>query len=122
MKSTGALIDAEILARATRKGYTFTQTPVSHYRRKAGNSTGANPVVVLRAFKELFKLRKENLDVDRASDVVDILVQQVELFVTIRCRLQQIIHEQCFVDGGGHLRDKDGVITVDIRLRFPGVV
>jgi len=59
MKSTGALIDAEIFARATRKGYTFTQTGVSHYRRKTGKQTGANPAVILKAFKELFKLRKE---------------------------------------------------------------
>jgi len=56
LSSTGALIDAEILARATRKGYTITQKPVHHYPRTAGRQTGANPAVVLRAFKELFKL------------------------------------------------------------------
>jgi len=59
MKSTGALIDAEILARAMRKGYTFTQTPVHHYPRTAGSSSGGNPAVILRAFKELFELRKQ---------------------------------------------------------------
>jgi len=54
--STGALIDAEILARAKRKGYTITQRPVHHYPRTAGKQTGANVRVILRAFKELFKL------------------------------------------------------------------
>ena len=62
--STGALIDSEILARATHKGYTVIQKGVHHYPRTAGTQTGANLRVILRAFKELFKLhgqiRKEN--------------------------------------------------------------
>ena len=61
MKSTGALIDAEILARAQQKGYTITQTPVSHYPRQAGRSSGANIAVIARAFRELFKLRRQIL-------------------------------------------------------------
>jgi len=61
MHSTGALIDTEILARAQRKGYTITQIGVHHYPRMAGQQTGANMKVILRAFKELFKLRKEIL-------------------------------------------------------------
>ncbi len=61
MKSTGALIDAEILARARQKGYTITQTPVSHYPRQAGRSSGASIAVIARAFGELFKLRKQIL-------------------------------------------------------------
>jgi glycosyltransferase involved in cell wall biosynthesis len=61
MKSTGALIDAEILARAINKGYTVTQRPVHHYPRTAGQQTGAKLKVILRAFKELFKLRREIL-------------------------------------------------------------
>ncbi len=56
MKSKGALIDAEILARALKKGYRIKQTGVTHYPRMAGSSTGASPIVILRAFKELFKL------------------------------------------------------------------
>ena len=59
MKSMGALIDAEILARATRLGYTIGQVGVSHYPRTAGRQTGANLRVIARAFKELFKLRKD---------------------------------------------------------------
>ncbi len=57
MKSMGALIDTEILARAKRLGYTIGQTGVHHYARTAGEQSGANLGVILRAFKELFKLR-----------------------------------------------------------------
>ena len=65
LKSTGALIDAEILARAINKGYSVTQRPVHHYPRTAGTQTGARLKVILRAFKELFELRREILK-DRA--------------------------------------------------------
>ena len=59
LSSTGALIDAEILARATRKGYRITQKGVHHYPRTAGEQTGANLKVICRAFKELLKLRSQ---------------------------------------------------------------
>lgn len=59
LSSRGALISAEILARAVRKGYTITQRPVHHYPRTAGVQTGAKLRVILRAFKELFKLAGE---------------------------------------------------------------
>jgi glycosyltransferase involved in cell wall biosynthesis len=59
MKSTGALIDTEMLARARRLGYTIGQIGVHHYPRTAGKQTGANLRVILRAFRELFKLRNE---------------------------------------------------------------
>ena len=64
MQSVGALIDAEILARATRKGYAITQIGVHHYPRTTGQQTGANINVILRAFKELFVLRKQILKSD----------------------------------------------------------
>lgn len=59
LKSTGALIDTEILARAKRKGYRITQIGVRHYPRTAGEQTGAKLSVILRAFKELFTLYGE---------------------------------------------------------------
>jgi glycosyltransferase involved in cell wall biosynthesis len=61
MKSMGALIDTEVLARAKRLGYSIGQVGVSHYPRTAGSQTGANLKVILRAFRELFKLRREIL-------------------------------------------------------------
>lgn len=57
--STGALIDAEVLARSVRQGYRVVQQGVHHYPRKAGVQTGANLRVILRAFKELFRLWKQ---------------------------------------------------------------
>ncbi len=59
LSSTGALIDAEILARAAGKGYRITQKGVHHYPRTAGVQTGAKLRVILRAFKELFKLHHQ---------------------------------------------------------------
>ncbi len=59
MSSTGALINAEILAKAIRRGYCVVQTGVHHYPRTTGRQTGAKPKVIFRAFKELFKLYKQ---------------------------------------------------------------
>ncbi|MBI9019138.1 MAG: glycosyltransferase family 2 protein [Phycisphaerae bacterium] len=59
MHSTGALIDTEMLSRAKRKGFTMVQKPVKHLPRLYGQSSGGNIKVILRAFKELFKLRRE---------------------------------------------------------------
>lgn len=57
MCSQGALIDTEILARAVRQGYRIRQIGVHHYPRVAGEQTGANLSVIVRAFYELFRLR-----------------------------------------------------------------
>jgi len=59
MKSTGALIDTEMLAKARNLGCSIAQTGVHHYPRTAGAQTGANLKVILRAFKELFKLYRQ---------------------------------------------------------------
>ncbi|HNQ24669.1 MAG TPA: glycosyltransferase family 2 protein [Phycisphaerae bacterium] len=67
MKSMGALIDAEVLARAKRLGYTIGQVGVSHYPRTAGAQTGANLRVILRAFKELFRLRRDIVSTARRT-------------------------------------------------------
>lgn len=53
MRSTGALIDTEMLAKARRLGYRIGQFGVRHYPRTAGTQTGANWRVILRAFREL---------------------------------------------------------------------
>jgi glycosyltransferase involved in cell wall biosynthesis len=57
VESTGATFSAEFLARAKRAGFTSVEEPVSHYPRQAGSQTGARPDVILRAFRELVKLR-----------------------------------------------------------------
>ncbi|QDV89987.1 Poly-beta-1,6-N-acetyl-D-glucosamine synthase [Phycisphaerae bacterium RAS2] len=59
LKSRGALISTELLARAKFRGLRIAETAVDHFPRTAGQQTGANWKVILRAFKELFKLRKD---------------------------------------------------------------
>lgn len=56
LRSRGALIDTEMLGKATRMGLRIGQMGVHHYPRTAGQQTGANLRVILRAFKELFQL------------------------------------------------------------------
>jgi glycosyltransferase involved in cell wall biosynthesis len=55
IKSIGALINAEILALATRRGYKITQVGVHHFPRTSGRQTGSNPMVIFRALGELVK-------------------------------------------------------------------
>jgi glycosyltransferase involved in cell wall biosynthesis len=68
MHSMGALIDTEMLAKARNMGLSIGQTGVHHYPRLAGEQSGANLRVILRAFKELFKLRKQIRSEGRATD------------------------------------------------------
>jgi len=68
MKSRGALIDAEILAKAHNLGYRIAQTAVHHYPRLAGRQTGASLRVILRAFRELFKLHRQIRQEGRADN------------------------------------------------------
>jgi glycosyltransferase involved in cell wall biosynthesis len=64
LHSGGALISTEILARAVRKGCSITQVGVHHFPRRTGMATGAKPAVILRAFRELFRLRRQILSGD----------------------------------------------------------
>ena len=59
LHSTGALIDTEMLAKARNLNLSIGQVGVNHYARTAGEQTGANLKVILRAFKELFKLYRQ---------------------------------------------------------------
>lgn len=54
--SNGALISAEILARARHAGLTWTQMGVVHRSRRGGRPSGASPRVIFRAFMELIRL------------------------------------------------------------------
>ena len=54
--STGAFINAEILIKAKKNGFTLKEVGVTHYPRQWGSQTGANPKVIFKAFYELFKL------------------------------------------------------------------
>jgi glycosyltransferase involved in cell wall biosynthesis len=59
IESDGAMIDTEFLAGAKARGYRIVDVPVTHLPRMAGEATGANLMVILRAFRDLvlFRLR-----------------------------------------------------------------
>jgi putative flippase GtrA len=53
LETRGAMINAEILYKLARAGYTFTEVGVQHLPRRAGKATGAKPTVILRALGEM---------------------------------------------------------------------
>ncbi len=59
LRSDGAMIDAEILARTRARGARIAEAGVHHYPRVAGSQTGAKLSVIFRAFRELFRLWAE---------------------------------------------------------------
>ena len=63
LETRGAMINAEILYKLARAGYTYTEVGVQHLPRLAGKATGAKLKVILRALREMFvfaeKWRKE---------------------------------------------------------------
>jgi glycosyltransferase involved in cell wall biosynthesis len=59
LRSTGALINVEMLARARKLGATVTEVGVHHYPRETGQQTGGNPAVIFRAVREMLELWRE---------------------------------------------------------------
>ena len=56
LASDGALISTELLMRARDAGCRIVDVSVSHSPRRTGIPTGATPRVVMRAFRELWRL------------------------------------------------------------------
>ena len=54
LQTRGAMINAELLYRLTRAGYSYQEIGVNHLPRLLGSATGARLSVILRAFRELF--------------------------------------------------------------------
>jgi glycosyltransferase involved in cell wall biosynthesis len=59
LRSSGAAINAELLARAAARGLRLREVPVSHFPRRAGRASGARPAVIARALVELASLWRE---------------------------------------------------------------
>ena len=59
LKSEGAMITTEILARALEKKLKIEQVEVSHYPRKYGDQSGGNLRVIVRAIRESFVLWRD---------------------------------------------------------------
>lgn len=56
IKSGGAMFSAELLARLVARGAQIIEQPVRHLPRESGVSSGGNPRVIARAFRDLFQL------------------------------------------------------------------
>ncbi len=56
LRSEGALVSTEILAKAKRKNLKIIEVGVTHYPRLLGNQSGANAPVIIRAILESFIL------------------------------------------------------------------
>jgi glycosyltransferase involved in cell wall biosynthesis len=59
--SIGAFVNSEILLRATSKGYTIKEIPVTHFPRLNGKAMGAHPRIIIKALHELSKMYRELL-------------------------------------------------------------
>ena len=59
LKSEGAMITTEILAKAKKAHLKIVQVEVNHYPRIYGNQSGGNPRVIVRAVREGLMLWKE---------------------------------------------------------------
>ena len=57
--SGGAMFSSELLARLVSRGNRISEVPVRHLPRQTGASSGGNPRVIARAFRELFALYGE---------------------------------------------------------------
>lgn len=55
--SDGAMIDTELLAGAKARGFRIAEAPLTHLPREAGEATGANLAVIVKAFRDLVRFR-----------------------------------------------------------------
>jgi glycosyltransferase involved in cell wall biosynthesis len=67
LHSDGALINTEVLVLARQMHARIVEVPVQHFPRTSGSPTGANPRVVLRAFRELLAFRAEMRRVEKVA-------------------------------------------------------
>ncbi len=56
IRCVGAMVNTEILAQATQLGMRIRQVKVTHLPRRHGKQSGANVHVILKAFRELWRL------------------------------------------------------------------
>jgi glycosyltransferase involved in cell wall biosynthesis len=57
IESDGAMVDTEFLAGAKARGMRIAEAPVTHLPRTAGEPTGANLAVIVKAFRDLLRFR-----------------------------------------------------------------
>ncbi|MBI5632844.1 MAG: glycosyltransferase family 2 protein [Nitrospirae bacterium] len=59
IEAVGAMVNADILAKALKLKFTLKEVPVTHYPRLKGKQTGAKLRVILKAFGELITLSRK---------------------------------------------------------------
>ena len=59
LETDGAMLSTELMIKLQAAGANIREVGVHHYPRPAGEQTGANPGVVLKAFRELFAMSRE---------------------------------------------------------------
>jgi glycosyltransferase involved in cell wall biosynthesis len=59
LKSEGSFIDAELIVRAKKLGYSIVQFGVDYFPRTRGVSTLSKPSVIVKILREAFALRRE---------------------------------------------------------------
>jgi glycosyltransferase involved in cell wall biosynthesis len=59
LRSDGAMITTELMARLAGRGARIKEVDVTHLPRAAGIQTGNSPKAIFKAFRELFKLYRE---------------------------------------------------------------
>jgi len=57
LQSQGGFLSGELLIKLRQRGRTIAEVGVPHYPRVAGQQSGANPKVVLRAVRDFWRLR-----------------------------------------------------------------
>jgi glycosyltransferase involved in cell wall biosynthesis len=59
LNARGAMISTELMVKVAQRGARVCEVEVGHLPRLAGEQSGANPKVIMRAFAELFRLYGE---------------------------------------------------------------
>jgi len=59
LSSNGAMVSTEILAQAKLFDFKIKEVPAIHYPRLEGEQSGANIIVVIKAFRDLFKFYRQ---------------------------------------------------------------
>ena len=59
LHSEGSFIDAELVIRAKKLGYTVTQFGVDYFPRTRGQSTLSSPAIIVKILREMTELRGE---------------------------------------------------------------
>lgn len=58
LEAVGAMVSTELMVKVGRAGFGVVEIPVTHLPRTAGEARGADPRVILRAFRELRQMRR----------------------------------------------------------------